>query len=233
MVTPPELLPTLAEPTRRALYEYVARQPDAVGREAAASATGISRRLAAFHLDRLVDAGLLAVEYRRLTGRTGPGAGRPAKLYRAIRREVSVTVPERNYLRAARLLLDALASAPGATAPRLAAVARRHGRDLGRRLRSHSAGDQAGVAGEPAIDGTARGLERALTLLGYGPVWRDGVLRLANCPFRLLAEQNRDLTCAANLALLQAAAAELRENPPRARLVHEPGWCCVRFESTH
>src|SRR5438132_1715833 len=72
----------LAEPVRRALYLYVAGQNDVVGRDQAASALGMSRRLAAFHLDRLVDAGLLEVSFRRLSGRTGPGAGRPSKLYR-------------------------------------------------------------------------------------------------------------------------------------------------------
>src|SRR5436190_4029225 len=89
-----ELAP-LAEPIRRALYLHVAHSGDAVGRDAAAAALGISRALAAFHLDRLVEAGLLAAEYRRLTGRVGPGAGRPAKLYRRTHLQLDVTLPER------------------------------------------------------------------------------------------------------------------------------------------
>src|SRR6476661_2344927 len=75
----------LAEPVRRALYEHVADRDAPVDRDEAAAATGIGRPLAAFHLDRLVAAGLLEVEYRRRSGRTGPGAGRPAKFYRRTR----------------------------------------------------------------------------------------------------------------------------------------------------
>ncbi|HKY51120.1 MAG TPA: helix-turn-helix domain-containing protein, partial [Candidatus Limnocylindria bacterium] len=87
----------LDEPVRRSLYLYVARQADAVSRDEAADATGTSRENAAFHLDRLVEAGLLEASYRRLGGRTGPGAGRPSKLYRRSHRELSVTVPARRY----------------------------------------------------------------------------------------------------------------------------------------
>src|SRR4029079_17932770 len=87
----------LDEPVRRQLYDLVAARQQAVSRDEAARGAGISRALAAFHLDRLVEAGLLAVEYRRLSGRTGPGAGRPAKLYRRAPGEISVSVPDRHY----------------------------------------------------------------------------------------------------------------------------------------
>src|SRR6476660_3406874 len=93
---------SLDEPARRALYEWVASSGRAVGRDEAAAAAGVSRALAAFHLDRLVKDGLLIPEYRRLSGRTGPGAGRPAKLYRRAPREVSVTLPARRSETAAR-----------------------------------------------------------------------------------------------------------------------------------
>jgi len=97
----------LSEPVRRALYAHVAEQPQPVGRDAAAVAVGVSRSLAAFHLDRLVDAGLLDVTYRRLSGRSGPGAGRPAKLYLRSSRQVELSLPARRYELAARLFADA------------------------------------------------------------------------------------------------------------------------------
>ena len=100
---------TLAEPVRRALYEHVVGQLGGVGREAAAGAVGISRALAAFHLDRLVDAGLLSADYRRLGERRGPGAGRPSKIYRRADRELAVSLPERHDERAGELLLEAVA----------------------------------------------------------------------------------------------------------------------------
>ncbi|MGW0855408.1 helix-turn-helix domain-containing protein, partial [Streptomyces sp. NPDC002690] len=71
----------LQDPVRRRLYAYVAAQGREVGRNEAAEATGVARTLAAHHLDKLTEAGLLASGSRRLTGRSGPGAGRPAKVY--------------------------------------------------------------------------------------------------------------------------------------------------------
>src|SRR5215217_3026120 len=87
-------LASLDDRTRRAVFDVVAHSETAISRDAAADALGVSRRVAAFHLDRLADQGLLAVEYRRPPGRTGPGAGRPAKLYRRAEDEVAVSVPE-------------------------------------------------------------------------------------------------------------------------------------------
>src|SRR3954452_16807960 len=98
----------LAEPARRALYSYVVAQPDPVSREQAAAAWGLPVHSAKFHLDRLVDVGLLAVEFRRLSGRTGPGAGRPSKLYLRAAREVAVTLPARRYDLAGSVLAAAV-----------------------------------------------------------------------------------------------------------------------------
>src|SRR4051794_5487925 len=90
-------LAALDDPTRRAVFDLVARAEVAVSRDAAARALGVTRRIAAVHLDRLADQGLLAVEFRRPPGRTGPGAGRPTKLYRRVEDELAVSVPERHY----------------------------------------------------------------------------------------------------------------------------------------
>ena len=115
-------LAALAEPVRRDLYRYVAPRPQPVGRDEAARAVGISRALAAFHLDQLVTAGLLETEYRRTNGRTGPGAGRPSKLYRRAKRDLRVSLPNRQYELAARLFAAALdtpaEAAEGADSPR-------------------------------------------------------------------------------------------------------------------
>src|SRR5579871_3156353 len=89
-----ESIAALDEPVRRRLYLYVAANGDS-SRDDAARAAGISRSLAAFHLDKLVEEGLLEAVYRRLSGRSGPGAGRPSKLYRRSRREVHIDLPPR------------------------------------------------------------------------------------------------------------------------------------------
>src|SRR6058998_2069336 len=99
-----EDLSVLADPVRRALYLHVLSRNDDVSRDQAARALRISRALAAFHLDKLVEAGLLEVSFRRLSGRSGPGAGRPSKLYRRSPQQIDMTLPARRYELAARLL---------------------------------------------------------------------------------------------------------------------------------
>ena len=103
-------LSSLDDPVRRRLYEVVTQRAGPVGRDEAASAAGIGRALAVYHLDKLVESGLLTAFYRRPAGRTGPGAGRPAKLYARSDREFAVTVPPREYELAARLLVQVVDS---------------------------------------------------------------------------------------------------------------------------
>jgi predicted ArsR family transcriptional regulator len=212
----------LQDPVRRALYRYVVGQGGDVSREQAAEGVGVQRNLAAFHLDKLVEAGLLDVTFRRLTGRSGPGAGRPAKLYRRSSSEHAVTVPPRHYDLAAQLLAEAVEEAGAAPAREtVVAVAHRHGRRIGEELRT-AAGPRAGR------ERRLNTLAEALANQGYEPR-RDGpVLRLANCPFHSLAERHRGLVCSMNLSLLEGVVEGMgggdlaaRPDPP------EPGECCV------
>ena len=91
---PVDALSTLGDATRRGAYDYVCAQGRPVGRDEVAGALGIGRTLAAYHLDRLAEAGLLAVAYARRSGRTGPGAGRPAKLYERSDREIAAAATD-------------------------------------------------------------------------------------------------------------------------------------------
>jgi predicted ArsR family transcriptional regulator len=200
-----DTLSLLAEPARRALYRYVVAATAEVGRDEAAEAVGVSRSLAAFHLDKLVEAGLLAVSYRRLSGRTGPGAGRPAKLYRRSKAEHAVSVPPRAYASAAQLLAEVVDEA--GLEPELQAAARR-----------------AGAALPAGSD-----VEAVLAARGYEP-WRDGAtIRLRNCPFHVLARDFPPLVCGMNLALLEGLLGEA--SGWRARMDPRPGECCVVLES--
>ncbi|MFC6936389.1 transcriptional regulator [Actinomadura yumaensis] len=123
-----EAIALLQDPVRRRLYEYVAARDHEIGRNEAAEAAGVGRTLAAFHLDKLVAAGLLETASRRLTGRSGPGAGRPAKLYRRSGAERGVSLPARDYRTAAGLLAEAAETA--GLDDELRAAARRRGRAL-------------------------------------------------------------------------------------------------------
>jgi predicted ArsR family transcriptional regulator len=184
----------------------------------------MSRGLAAFHLDRLAAGGLLDTEFRRLTGRTGPGAGRPAKLYRRAERDIQVTLPERRYELAAGLLADALEEVTEERPPEsLRAAAHRLGEDVGRSARA-AAGPRPSRARRRAA------LVETLGERGYEPVERDGRLRLGNCPFDALVDTHRDLVCGMNLALAEGILDGLGERRATARLDRQPGLCCVAFD---
>ena len=206
----------LDEPVRRRLYEWVASQPEPVGREAAAAAIGVSRGLATFHLDKLADAGLLESSYRRLTGRVGPGAGRPARVYWRSPREFTVSVPERRYARAADLFASALERLGDGTPPPVLSDA---ARDMGKHL------------GEAARRGSGRTrLLKALERGGYEPITdAHGTIRLRNCPFDALAQAHRTLVCGTNLALANGIAAGARAGELKPELNPQPGFCCVTF----
>jgi predicted ArsR family transcriptional regulator len=204
----------LADPVRRALYFFVSRAPGEVSRDQAARGVAIARPLAAFHLDKLAAHGLLEVSFRRLTARRGPGAGRPAKLYRRARHQIDVSLPPRRYELAARLLAATLGTGDTAS-PR--ARLRRVARALGKRLGSEA---RRG-AGLPAVT-------NALTECGYEPFRAaDGSIRLHNCPFDTLARDYRPLMCSANQALLAGLVQGFGLPRCEARLDPRPGLCCV------
>lgn len=180
-----------------------------MGRDAAAEAVGISRSLAAFHLDKLVEAGLLAVSFRRLSGRTGPGAGRPAKVYRRAEGEHAVSFPPRSYDAAGRLLAEVVESA-----------------GLDRELQA--AAKAAGAAHPDAV-AAAGDLVEVLRNRGYQPFWDGETLRLRNCPFHALAEEFPALVCGMNLALLEGLA------PGQWSPAMDPcpGGCCVALSKNN
>jgi predicted ArsR family transcriptional regulator len=191
----------LSDPVRRRLYRYVAARPDDVGRDAAAEAVGVSRSLAAFHLDKLVEAGLLVASSRRLSGRTGPGAGRPAKVYRRAEGEHAVSLPPRSYDSVGHLLASTVENA-----------------GLDRELQ-----EAARAAGAAQPDVAADDLVDVLSERGYQPYWDEETLRLRNCPFHALAEEFPALICGMNLALLEGIA------PAQWSSAMDPcpGGCCV------
>jgi predicted ArsR family transcriptional regulator len=218
---------SLAEPQRRALYRFVVTSGGAVSKDEAAAAMAVARSVAAFHLDRLVADGLLTTEYRRLSGRRGPGAGRPAKLYRRAEGELSVSLPARRYDLAAQLLAAAVdeATRTGApVAPILTRIAAACGRDLGGRARL-AAGRRA--SRRALIDAALAVLEAH----GYEPR-RDGEeVVLANCPFHALVDERRDLVCGMNHDLLCGMAAAVGDDVLAARLEPADGVCCVRLHT--
>lgn len=198
---------SLADPVRRELYAYVVGRPEPVSRDEAAEAAGIARTLAAYHLDKLAQAGLLTTSYQRPEGRRGPGAGRPAKLYAKAADEIAFSVPPRDYALLARVLVTAVEKDGDTVRPAVHEAARATGRAAGR-----EAGD--------ALTGLRR--------CGYQPhVDADGVIELQNCPFHQVAREHPAVVCGLNLHFVKGILAGAGQSVSRARLDPQPSRCCV------
>jgi predicted ArsR family transcriptional regulator len=213
----------LAEPSRRRLYAYVISQQQPIGRDQAAEGVGIARHTAKFHLDKLVEEGLLDTEFKRLSGRRGPGAGRPTKLYKRSDRQLSVTLPERRYDLAGQLMARAIEDATRnrtAAMDELRATAGEFGALLGEQAR-----ETAGV--RPSRKRRISAVCEVLGDHGYEPRPHGRSITLANCPFDALAGEHTELVCGMNLALLKQVADRVGDGKLAARLDPDADRCCV------
>lgn len=214
-------LAELDEPVRRSLYLFVADRAGEVSREEAARAVGISRTLAGFHLDRLAAAGLLDISFKRLSGRAGPGAGRPAKLYCRSNRQLEVTLPERRYELAASLLASALDES---NSPQTRRALRNSAKRLGRRIGAESkTRTESRRSRNRLLDDTIA----ALSANGYEPERLPGEICLRNCPFHALVSEHKELVCGMNLALMQGVVEGSELSGVKPELAPRPGRCCV------
>jgi predicted ArsR family transcriptional regulator len=206
-------LSALTDTVRRRVYEFVASSyPEAVDRDQVAQGTGISRNLAAFHLDRLASDELLSVSYARRSGRSGPGAGRPAKFYRRVAEEASVSVPERRYEFAARLLVQAVTDSESRGA--VVAAGNAEGHRIGQRARA---------SGSTLVDALEEG--------GFEPLESDGSIQLRNCPFAGLTMEPEPVVCKMAHAMVDGIVDELKVDA-QVREEHRPGVCCVVVETS-
>jgi predicted ArsR family transcriptional regulator len=213
-----EAMAALREPNRRRLYEYVERQPRAVSRDEAAQAVGISRALAAFHLDKLVGLGLLKAEYRRLSGRSGPGAGRTSKLYRRSRHQFALSLPHRNHELLARLLAESADADARISSD--AEPARAYGRSLGSRARKR-------IRGHPQPAQLLQCVEAVLESLGFEPYRASPAeVRLRNCPFDPLSRLYTPLVCGVGQAVIRGIIQGVGADLLRVGRDEQPERCC-------
>jgi len=217
----------LDQPLRRDLYRHLAAAEGWTSRDQAAAALGVPRSVAAFHLDKLAEAGVVEVRFERTSGRQGPGAGRPSKLYRPSPHEIAASVPERRYDLASSLLATAVAESIHTGTPV----------DDCLRVAAHAAGQQIGVESREAVDGGGpldRRRDAVLGVLarhGYEPeLDPKQEIALANCPFHRLAVEHRELVCGMNLDFLDGLLEGMAPaDQLTARLEPAPGYCCVRI----
>lgn len=217
----------LEQPLRRKLYRLLSAADGWTTRDEAAEALGVSRSVAAFHLDKLADAGVFEIRFERTSGRTGPGAGRPSKLYRPSQEELSASIPERHYDLAGSLLATAIAEATVT------------GRSVGDCLRiaAHAAGHTIGEEACEAAGqhqhrkGRRQAVAEVLAAHGYSPeTVAHNEIALTNCPFHRLAQEHRTLVCGMNLDFLGGLLEGIGSTDRlTARFVPEPGYCCVRI----
>ncbi|HEX6500309.1 MAG TPA: helix-turn-helix domain-containing protein [Micromonosporaceae bacterium] len=207
-----DLVATLADPSRRALYDYVRHQNHPVSREEAADAIGISRGLAAFHLDKLQDAGLLRARYEAPPDQPR-GRGRTPKVYEPANDGLAITIPERRYELIADILADAVADDPAHADEAAQRRATERGQEIGARL-ADAGSDVLG-----ALDG-----------LGFEPQPDDEHrVLLRNCPFHALAARHTALVCGLNHAFISGLVTGFGADDVEPRLAPRPGCCCVEL----
>jgi predicted ArsR family transcriptional regulator len=201
----------LGDEVRRRLFEYVRHSAEPVTRDQAAAALDLPRSTVSLQLDALAGHGLLNVEFRKVSGKSGPGSGRPAKVYAAAVPEVSASVPERSYSLAGELLATAVEESARTSRPAhelVAEVARAKGAELG------------SVAG---------GLEATLAAAGYRPLPDAAGFALGNCPFHLLARSHTQTVCGLNLALLEGMLDGCADQGHRVAADPDGPFCCARI----
>lgn len=220
-------LSSLDDQLRAKIFFHVARSGDYVTRDQVAKALRITRRTAAFHLDKLAEAGLVEVSFKRVSGRTGPGAGRSSKLYRRSSRRLNVSIPSRNYELMARLLASVVKHTIGALAPhQLESQARAFGLSQGAAARKQ-------VSRASSRKRRLQVLVDELTRLGFEPFDDgNGTLRLRNCPYHDMAREDADFVCSMNLKLLQGIAEGLDLDDVSSTREPIEGMCCVAFRAT-
>lgn len=205
----------LDEPNRRKLYDFVVRQTAPISKDEASEAIGLPRTTAGFHLDKLVELGLLDVVHERRSGRTGPGAGRPAKLYLRSGEQIEVSLPDRRYEAASHLLTVSLLEAE-TTGQKPREILNRRAYEWGADLAAQTSGD----------------LTEALEDFGFEPRADGDSILLGNCPFHSLAQRHTQLVCGMNLCLVSGLLDGLATTTHTAALAPSPGHCCVRLTFT-
>lgn len=207
----------LTEPLRQKTYEFVKRQNRPVTKDEVAKGCDLPRATASFHLEKLAEAGLLESEFRRLSGKKGPGAGRPNKLFRISDREITVSIPARRYDVAAEIMIEAIEFAETARV------------EINEALQ-HSAHEIGKEIGAEAVS-----LEQALEASGYEPdTENQGQITLGNCPFHQLSRKHTERICRTNLALLEGIT-EACAGAEDSTAVFAPGAgpCCVYIQQHH
>ena len=217
----------LDQPLRRELYRLLRAADGWTSRDDAGAALDVPRSVAAFHLDKLAEVGVLETRFERTTGRQGPGAGRPSKLYRPSSVDLAASVPSRHYDLAGSLLATAIAEST------------RTGEPVGSSLRkaARAAGRLIGEEASEAVHAAPRAADRRQAVVavlarhGYEPeIARKHEIALANCPFHRLAEEHRELVCGMNLDFLAGLLEGMGSTVGlTARLEPSPGFCCVRI----
>jgi predicted ArsR family transcriptional regulator len=204
-----EATAALVDPVRRRLYEHVRAQAGPVTRDDAARAVGVSRGLAAFHLDKLVEVGLLTAGFGPRPGPPGR-PGRSPKVYQPSGAQLSLAIPERRYDLLGEILVEAVSREPRDAAVAAERIAYERGAGIGQ------------AAGPTPVADVLAGL-------GFEPHEESGRIRLRNCPFHRLAVMAPQLVCELNQRFVAGVLDGLGDPPYRAVLAPRSGACCVEL----
>lgn len=219
-----ETIAVLADGQRRRVFGYVRRARRPVTREEVAAHSGVSVKLAAFHLDKLVDAGLVRSRYETPSGVRK--VGRRPKVYEPAGTDLHVSIPERRPDVIAEILIDAVVTEQAEESARAAALrtARERGHEIGSAERAHTRPGRLGP------ERSVNAVEPVLESYGYEPDRpAPTTLRLLNCPFHQLVARSTELVCGINHAFLGGVLDGLQTSGIDAVLAPHPGRCCVEI----
>ena len=205
---------SLAEPVRRSLYQALIRSPVPLTRDQLVKMLNLAPSTASFHLEKLVKDGFLKTESKKLGSRTGPGSGRPSKLYSPAMDEVQLSVPAREYELAGRLLASAIETSVETGEPVEKSVI----------SAAYAEGRRRGLL--------AGDLEKALSDNGYEPKSDQDGMVLCNCPFRRLATDHTRLVCGLSAALLQGTLDGCNDQQHRVAPAPDGSACCARLTTS-
>ncbi|HLT97585.1 MAG TPA: helix-turn-helix domain-containing protein [Acidimicrobiia bacterium] len=217
-----DLTSALGDPTRRAIYVAVRESSEPMTTSRIAQLFDIHPNVARHHLDKLADDGWLIVSRQRASGRSGPGAGRPAKTYQASKREVSIHFAPRRY----ELLVDLLMRVINEIAPEgVSEIAQRVGYEYGRELAK-----EIGAPEDAGYTHAIQAVAMAMTGLGFSmdPDVEGERLLTTHCPFGDAATDHPDVVCSLDRGIVSGLAGGLGASAEPVLIPHsQPEDQCV------
>ena len=218
-----DIAASLGDPTRRGIDVSVRESAEPSTATQIAELFDIHPNVARHHLDRLASDGYLRVTRQRPPGKTGPGAGRPAKCYEATAKEIAIQFPPRRHELLSELLLRVVERVAPEDGPQ---IAEEIGLEYGRELAA-----QVGMPEEAGFESAVTAVARAMLGVGFEmqALPDDRRLLTSHCPFGSTAAAHPELVCKLDQGIVRGLMERLHPHglPVVVTPHDDPGQHCV------